>query len=68
VGVVLGIGGIVDGTAEDIEHTSIDRGGLKIAELVVKFFGGLALEVVDRGDADISQILSNPIAHTRYIF
>jgi len=64
VRVVVFIRGVINGTAQDVKHTFVNRSGFEVAELFVKLLGGAAFEVIDRIQAYTSQILSDFAAYT----
>jgi len=64
---VVFVVGVVYRLAKDVEHTSIDRLGLEVAEFLVELFGIFALEVGDGFDADIVHVMSDFIAYAGYL-
>jgi len=61
---VVFVGGVINGTTQDVKHTSVNRSGFEVAELFVKFLGTEAFEVVNGIQAYTSQILSDFSAYT----
>jgi len=64
VRVVVFIRGVINGTAQDVKHTFVNRSGFEIAELFVKLFGRAASKVINGIEADTPQILSDFSAYT----
>ena len=62
--VVVFVRGVINGTTQDVKHTSVNRSGFEVAELFVKLLGAAALKVINGIQAYTSQILSDFPAYT----
>jgi len=65
LGIVVGAGGIVDGTPEDVQHASVDMLPTQGTEVAIHVLRVFAAKVLDFPVSEVGEFLSQTLAHAR---